>query len=418
MSDTPPNARPFAQRVRGFIARVLLICAFAFIAVSSALLDNTVIGWLPLLVLVVLLALLPLHLFLQIRTLSWREDVSLGDCRRGESVDFAVDVRNKSVLLSPRIEAMLFVSTLTGGADAFTRRTFSLLPLEKKRLVFGVRFDHIGRYEAGLYSLRLTDPFGLFSRTVFNPKRQAVNVLPHIVDISRLTVEQQAAHESLRAAAVVNEGMDYSGIRDYTIGDPLKLIHWKMTARFGEYMSRIYETQVNPTVDILVDGVCEWDDDELIMCCYDAVMESALSFDLYARRNGIESRILLPQKTRTMRSFMLDGSSETADVLSALPRLYPPGEISSLPAMLTRLAERRGGTDNIIVCSANLGRDLTSSVLDFRSSGRDALVVAVLPSELDKSVADDRMRALAPLDQSGVSFLCISQVEDLEAKRV
>lgn len=404
----------FFKRHGHAIGKTLLVLLLAVIAALPAVVDNTVIGYLP--VCMVVFSILMNFVYLQFlcRAVAFTEKATLRNCNRGESVDIGIEVANRSWLLASRIDAELFISNLTGGVDTSFSQRISLLPKESRDLEIAARFDHIGRYKAGLRSLVVYDLFGIFKRELFVDTVKEIEVAPRLADIKRLDVTQQAVTESTASTqTVINDGFDYIGMRDYALGDPMKSIHWKASARYEDLMTRLYEHQINPVVCVVIDPTTRWADEERMMCMYDAVVEAALSIASYAQDSGIECVVVVADKDGEVHDFLPRKPWGYTDVLDALPRLYAPGSESLASAALHQTVYGLYGSSNIIVCSANPEEELVSEMIATRVTGKRVSLLFARPGDLKRAEEDSLMRRLSRLSAAQIPYLAYADAREI-----
>lgn len=103
---------------------------------------------------------------------------------------------------------------------------------------------------AGPTVLEATDPLGLRRRVYATREQSSVLIVPKVspLDVAEVVqLGQDDAESSMRGADA------FESLREYVTGDPLKLIHWKASARAGELMvRRTVDTHV-PRVLVILD---------------------------------------------------------------------------------------------------------------------------------------------------------------------
>lgn len=132
-----------------------------------------------------------------------------------------------------------------------------LPPGEAARAAYRIPTSRRGRFQVGPLAVTATDPFGLARRTWPLAGLGAVTVCPRVHDIvaprqpgGRLV----AVAQSVRARALATEtGQEFLTLRDYEMGDDLRRVHWRSTARTGELMVRQDEAQWRARAVVVLD---------------------------------------------------------------------------------------------------------------------------------------------------------------------
>ncbi len=112
-----------------------------------------------------------------------------------------------------------------------------------------------GEARTAWVELRSAAPFGVAERRRRLPADATTLVLPRVVPLGALPFVDLA---SSREAAVETDGRrgqgpDYLGVREFRPGDPIRQVHWRLTARHGELVVRDLEEHRVPRLAIWVD---------------------------------------------------------------------------------------------------------------------------------------------------------------------
>lgn len=151
--------------------------------------------------------------------------------------DVTLSVRNTGRTTSPLLRAE------EGLAYALGDRPHLLIPRlrrdEERALQYRVRSHVRGHHTIGPLSVRVSDPFGLATRSVAVPGHDSLVVLPRTLPLLPVRgVPGGSGGESASSPRMALHGEDDIGVREYRIGDDLRRIHWRSTARTGETMVR------------------------------------------------------------------------------------------------------------------------------------------------------------------------------------
>ena len=171
----------------------------------------------------------------------------------GETVEVAYHLVNRKLLPVPWIdvrdnvpEGMPIINTHTspsGWAGAVsTGHNTSLAWYERVIWRHSFRCETRGFYRFGPALLRSGDPFGFFDSSAERTEMDYMVVLPRLYELSALGLPTRRPFGEVRGGSPIFEDPSrLVGVRDYRVGDPLKRIEWKATARRGTLQSRVYE---------------------------------------------------------------------------------------------------------------------------------------------------------------------------------
>lgn len=124
-----------------------------------------------------------------------------------------------------------------GGSPRFCVE--SLAGLARQSVSYTLRCELRGRYPIGPLSVRVSDPFGLCQLRREFPEPHELLVLPPVVPLPHLALggdwAGEGEHRPRRFAAA---GQDDVTTRSYRLGDDLRRVHWRTTARLGELAVR------------------------------------------------------------------------------------------------------------------------------------------------------------------------------------
>ena len=101
------------------------------------------------------------------------------------------------------------------------------------------------------------DPFSLLRRRLFLPFRSHLLVMPVVHQLRRLPIQPRRTHgfsgpiPGRRGGA----GVNFFGVREYQMGDPMRSINWKATARHEEdFFTNEFEQERITDVGLILDS--------------------------------------------------------------------------------------------------------------------------------------------------------------------
>ncbi|MGI6031921.1 MAG: DUF58 domain-containing protein [Coriobacteriales bacterium] len=397
---------------------VVVLCGALALLVGSNDYHATAIGWVPFIMLVFAIVASWFYVRVLKRGISFEEDSDLRDCARDSEVHFTIHFHNKTPFFCFPVEPVFYISDMFGNNASEASTSITLTPFERYDLPFATRFSHIGKYQAGLDKIVLSDFLGLFTATLESGRTQSVLVTPHLREIAEIHFSSDAETESLQAAkSIIADSMDYAYVRDYTPGDPLKTIHWKLSSRKpdGGYYTRLFERYTNPGVAVFLDFTAPEDDAETLMAEYDAVVESGLSIAHYAQRRGFDTEVLFKNRYGETARLTTWRTDDMPKLIADMPQMSIDkdrrGETLDL---INRETAGRQGENNVVVVSANITAETVSTLLGLKSRRRAPFMIAVVPRRLVESDLDKYVAPLRQLDGANIPYLVLSDSKQLE----
>ncbi|MCL2030495.1 MAG: DUF58 domain-containing protein [Oscillospiraceae bacterium] len=231
------------------------------------------------------LLLLPLslaHAFAVSRFLGLTQHVKQMALDKGQLTSWTFILRNACFLPAPWIEVL---PRACAGLEARIEPTrMALLPGGREKRTIPVQFRYRGAYRLGMEKIVVRDAMRLFAVSVPLPESVPVLVYPRVYELrrfamSRLTEEDRPCPIAQPSDEVLAE------TRKYIPGDTLSRIHWNLTARNQELMTRLFVQEAEQRVMCVVDlRPFEAEDTRL---CEDAVIEAALAAARFTLWKGV-----------------------------------------------------------------------------------------------------------------------------------
>ncbi len=203
-----------------------------------------------------------------------------------------------------------------------------------------------GLHPVGPLTVEVEDPFGLVRSSQRLRDTRTVIVLPRTW---RLTPLPRAAGDEpehgtrvLTSTSTVDE--EFAAMRPYTVGDDIRRIHWRTTARVGEPVVRQYDQPWQRRTTVLLDVRREGDDG--------AAFERSVSAAASVVRMAAERHeIVRLVSTDGADSGFVAAETRGDELLDRLAAVQP-GARSSLAATLGHLGTRPSG--RLVTCVGHL----------------------------------------------------------------
>ena len=235
-----------------------------------------------------------------------------------------------------------------------------------------------GRYRVGPLALAASDPFGLARRAVPGVADSEVLVRPRVHEIvAPVAVGSRVAGESdvpASRAMPSDLGDEFLTLREYELGDDLRRVHWKSTARTGELMIRQNEARWRSRAAVALDVHPARHDAE----SFEVAVEATAS--VVARLVRLQRRV---EVASSAGELLGSGGDPRHDVLDRLATVGPD-ENDQLAVVLENLAAHRRA-DLVIAVLGRVGPDVLHALGTL--AGIDVVVVLTQPVALRSTTA-------------------------------
>jgi uncharacterized protein (DUF58 family) len=173
----------------------------------------------------------------------------------GATGDVEITIRNTAARISPTLGC----HDPFAGPPATGRRwaRFRVAPLRPGQAItatYELPGEERGVYELGPLTVHLEDPFGLATRDVAQAPVVALVVYPRMEVLDPLSPGPGSRRNQARlvTSAAAVDG-DLYALREYHMGDDLRRVHWRATAKRDEVMIRHDDIPVRNAATVVLD---------------------------------------------------------------------------------------------------------------------------------------------------------------------
>lgn len=405
--------------MRRLISKILHIAAVviawvvvAAIVIAPAVFLNTVYGYLPALLLILLIIASVVSLFVVSRNLSVETDCADVQCERGESVDIGLKLVNHCILSCPQATAYLYISDLFGKNDSVRTVRFTIGSKATVDFSFGMEMTHIGCYSIGLDHVEVWDLLGLFHRKVPVSGRFTATVTPHRRAMDSLLISEDAAAEASTETKIsVIGGTDYTGVRAYALGDPMKQIHWKLSAHTREYVTKLQESNFQQEFSVLLDFSAEKNPDhEQLMDLNDCLIETALSLVTEVTAQDASCSLLYSDKSNAVTKVIPSGQDDDVELIRSFAGITPTPDANFPDAcqLLQQEAQASSRSSNVLLVTSHITTDLVHELIRTKQQRRSPELWFVVPAEWSQRELETARLPLKQLDDADIPYFTVS----------
>ncbi len=398
-------------------AAILWLLVFA-VAALPAVFTGSVYGYLPVLMLAVLLLISLGCLFWLKKHISVETDLANVQCVRGGSVNIGLRLINGSRLFFPRANAILRITDLFGGNDSVRRICFSMAGREKIDFGFDMDMPHIGMYSVGLEQVEIFDFFGVFRCKVPLSGHATAFVTPKLRPMDELHLSDDVLAEADTDTRItVVGGTDYTGVREYAIGDPMKQIHWKLSAHSRAYVTKIQESARQQEFVVILDFAADaCGDIEQLMDINDCLIETALSLLEDISRHDAGFALLYCDRNGSVVRTAATGRDNTIDLIRSFSVItpQPDSEYPDACRILQQEGQMANRSTNAVVVTSRVTPELLQEMQRVKRQKRSPELYLVVPAiwssrELEKAAAP-----LRQLEDMDIPYYLIPTSENLK----
>jgi len=141
----------------------------------------------------------------------------------------------------------------TGFVDTLVHLV-PMLPYQRIRSRLTIVATHRGEFIFGPAKLSSGDPVGLRQRSALAEDLARLLVYPKVFPLAPAEIMSKALLGDLRSRReILHDPSRTAGVREYRVGDPLRFVDWRATARSTAILVREFEPSVTPRVAVFLD---------------------------------------------------------------------------------------------------------------------------------------------------------------------
>lgn len=291
-------------------------------------------------------------------------------------------------------------------------RSLSLARDSITTLAYRLRPDMRGRFAFEGVQFRMHSPLRLWRQLRTTGATQHVRVFPNFAPLAGFALfsaEQASRLVGVHLRRRRGEGTDFHQMREYRVGDSMRQIDWKATARARKLISREYQDEKNQQVLMLMDTGRRMLAHEGGLSHFDRALDATLVVSYIALRRGDavglltaggEQRWVAPQRSMAAIDTLLNASYD----------LQPTPVATDYLAAATELALRQRRRALVMLVTNLRDEDIDDVLAAVRLMQRRHLVVvaSLRERELDE-VLDEPVHGLRDAVRAAAAARYIAQ---------
>lgn len=401
------------RKVGKCVLTAVIFLVLLIILILPAVYTNSIFGYFP------ILATLFLHLVSLVYLLIMRKSIRIqSDHRdvevvRGETVRVELGILNRSFLVCTKAKADIYVQDYLGEDDSRTQAVFSIDSRSKADFGFDVHMDHLGQYTAGIRNMYIYGLLGIVRIPVSFDSEFHVLVLPKIHEEEEALSAESLTDSPDASSFMENDGFDYTGVREYAMGDSMKKIHWKLSAHSNGYMTKINEVGLKSDMAVILDMAADNYPTELLLSLNDGIVETAASLLLTAEKRDIDSVLLYPDEEKQIRAVFPKAQSDYAELIRRMVPITPnpPNGFLDAQEILTQEMAGANKRANLLVVTSRVTDGLMDTLTTVRSQQRNPLLFCVMPTNVTANERKEIQSRFYGLDEAGIPYRVLTAAD-------
>ncbi|MCT8339781.1 DUF58 domain-containing protein [Flavobacteriaceae bacterium TK19130] len=170
------------------------------------------------------------------------------------------DVNPVSISLQNSYAFNLHISIIDELPVQFQKRDFWMQTKvpgkSRSTMEYDVRPVDRGEYVFGKLNCYVTSAIGLLRRRFTFNNEQMVKVYPSFIQMKKydfLAIDNRLSHIGLKKIRRIGHTMEFEQIKDYVLGDDVRTVNWKATAKRGQLMVNQYQDEKMQPIYSIID---------------------------------------------------------------------------------------------------------------------------------------------------------------------
>lgn len=395
----------FRKIGRGVLIAVIFLVLLT-ILILPAVYTNSIFGYFPILATVFFHLMSLAYLLIMRKSIVIEVDHRDVEVERGETVSVDLGIRNNSFLVCTKAKANIYVQDFLGEDDSNTQAMFTIDSHSKANFGFEVKMDHLGQYTAGIRNMHIYGLLGIVSLPIPFDSEFHVLVLPQIHEEEESLAAESLTDSPDATSYLENDGFDYTGVREYAMGDSMKKIHWKLSAHANGYMTKVNEVGLKSDMAVILDMAADDHPTEQLLSINDGIVETAASFMLMAEKRDIDSVLLYPDRDNQIRTLYPKSQYDYAELIKHLMPIARDPRSGFLDAqeILTQEMAAANKRANLLVITSRVNDALLDTLTAIRGQQRNPLLFCVLPTNVTATERKQMHARFLGLDEAGIPY--------------
>lgn len=305
----------------------------------------------------------------------------------GSSINITLEISNRGRSSTPLLQSFDELKSTFGQPGV---SQLSIPPISgggRAMNTYSYTCNQRGRIKIGPLKIKASDPFGLVSRVVYESIETDLVVWPAVVSIG--APYMPGSNDDTFSASTSRQvgGSDHVGLRPYQIGDDLRHIHWRASARHDNLIMRQLETPLDDATIIILDTSAT----SYTRTSFERAAAAVASLVAAFANDDRTFRLLIcsnPNSPEIFDSGIGNGKRFSESLLDELAAIEPDPTVDQsamLAGLNACLIQNKNHELNPVILVGGDPRDLTSVMNSLKASTSAVMGVAFISGRYDQT---------------------------------
>ncbi len=328
----------------------------------------------------ILVVLIPLiHNIITLIRIDGQVKIPEGSLYTKDEIDIEYRVENNSRLSIPYLEIDSSITRLLTGRKP-EKTVLSLRPKSGFTNKERIKLNKRGYYPLGQINVNIRDVFNFYSFQKSITSNASLLVYPEIINLTSLKITANfKSGELLTEKSLYQDHSNINTLRDYRQGDPIKSIHWKLTAKKDSPIVKEYEHRVDTNTMIFLDNESSLFAGDVDRRLEDKSVDVSLSIINYCLNNNMEVVLETQDEDRLIH---LEGNqkSDLKPYVEELTRFSANGTMDISSLILAQIDTIKKGS-TLIIISPILDKSRASLGVELRLKSINPIFIILTDDE-------------------------------------
>jgi len=321
---------------------------------------------------------------------------------KGGGADYVVQIKNNGFLPVSGVSFNVSANPVI-AAETSNLKNVELNPREVKLISVRITGRYRGFYRVAMTEFAICDSLGLFKMKKRLNIHHDIAVYPKVTEPRDIPMNISLINqEQARYDLYIEDYDEIFDIREYVESDPIKKIHWKLSAKYQDWIVKNYQTTVWDATAVIMGVMRAGEEAE------DLMVETAVALGYGILRQNRAVSLIYGAEGRIDAHYIQDFPS----FYTLLAKMeFVRNEDEAFPSGFLE-DQLQGRNINMIILTTRLNAEMFAKIIRAMDFGHNALIAYARP----KNERRESRQILGAMEKAGIPVVYLKS--DPEAKSV